>query len=82
MYVPTSMRSCAAVPLLSPVIVKGQMSHVQTLCLLDTLFAHLSLTSLLWDIGSASSAEPDQMPHYVASDQVLHCLLKECSIKI
>ena len=24
--------------------------------------------------GSANSADPDRMPHYVASDLVLHCL--------
>ena len=29
----------------------------------------------------ANSAEPDQMPHNVASDQGLHCLLTGFSIK-
>ena len=29
----------------------------------------------------ANSADPDQMPHYVASDQVLQCLLAGFSIK-
>ena len=29
----------------------------------------------------ANSADPDQMPHNVASDQGLHCLLKGFSIK-
>ena len=28
-----------------------------------------------------NSAEPDQMPHYVASDQGLQCLLTKVSIK-
>ena len=30
----------------------------------------------------ANSADPDQTPHNVVSDQGLHCLLTECSIKI
>ena len=29
----------------------------------------------------ANSADPDQMPHHVASDQGLHCLLTGFSIK-
>ena len=29
----------------------------------------------------ANSADPDQMPHNVASDHGLHCLLTEVSIK-
>ena len=47
--------------------------------LLFTL-THISLASFLWDI--CNSAEPDQTPHIPASDQVLHCLLTECSIRI
>ena len=35
---------------------------------------HISLASLLWDIGK--SVEPDQMPQNVESDQVLHPLLR------
>ena len=27
----------------------------------------------------ANSGDPDQMPHYVASDQGLHCLTITCS---
>ena len=30
----------------------------------------------------ANIADPDQMPQKAASDQGLHCLLTECSIKI
>ena len=30
----------------------------------------------------ANSADPDQMPQNVASDQGLHCFLTECFIKI
>ena len=29
-----------------------------------------------------TAAEPDQSPHIAASDQVIHCLLTECSIRI
>ena len=45
----------------------------------DTL-THLSLASFYGT--SANSAEQDQLPQYVASDQVLHCLLAECAFKI
>ena len=38
----------------------------------------LSLTH----ISLAYSANPDQMPQNAASDQGLHCLLTECSVKI
>ena len=31
---------------------------------------------------SAHSAKPDQTPHFLPSDQVLHCLLTEISFKI
>ena len=31
--------------------------------------------------SQANSADPDQMPHNVASDQGLYCLLTEFSIK-
>ena len=30
----------------------------------------------------ANSADPDQSPHNVVSNQDLHCLLSECSVKI
>ena len=30
----------------------------------------------------ANSVDPDQTPQNVASDQGLHCLLTECSVKI
>ena len=33
-------------------------------------------------VGYANSADPDQTPQSAASDQGLHCLLTECSIKI
>ena len=32
-------------------------------------------------VSLANSADPDQMPHNVASDQALQCLLTEFSIK-
>ena len=31
---------------------------------------------------SANNAEPDQTSQFAAFDQVLHCLLTECSIRI
>ena len=37
---------------------------------------HISLTSFLWDKGEQCRPSSD------ASDQGLHCLLTECSIKI
>ena len=37
---------------------------------------HISLASFLWD------PDPDQTQHVVASDQGIHCLLTECSIKM
>ena len=40
---------------------------------------HISLASFLWDIGNR--AHPDQTPQKAASDQGLHCLIAECSIK-
>ena len=47
---------------------------------------HLQLSSpiLTWKPvkgSQANSADPDQMPHNVASDQGLHCLLTGFSIK-
>ena len=42
---------------------------------------HVSLASFLLDIGKIS-AEPDQIPQKVASDQDLHGLLTEYSLKI
>ena len=38
--------------------------------------------SVLFYGTSVNSAEPDQTPQIAASDQVLHCLLTECSIII
>ena len=35
-----------------------------------------------FDGTSANSTDPDQTPYNVVSDQGLHCLLTECSIKI
>ena len=35
----------------------------------------LLLFYFLWKILSVNSEDPDQMPHYVASDLGLHCLL-------
>ena len=29
----------------------------------------------------ANTGDPDQTPHFALSDQGLHCLLKECSVK-
>ena len=46
----------------------------------ELLITHLSLASFLWDI--ANSADPENMQHSVTSDQGLHCLLLESSIKI
>ena len=43
-----------------------------------TDYAALSLTSFLLDI----SKDPDQTLHNAASDQGVHCLLAECSIRI
>ena len=37
-------------------------------------------TSFLWTL--ANSTDLDQMPQNAASHQGLHCLLKECSVKI
>ena len=42
--------------------------------------SHLSLASFYGT--SENSAEPDQMPQNVASDQVLHCFLTVYSYKI
>ena len=41
---------------------------------------HISIMSFngTW----ANSADPDQTPHNVVSDQDLHCLLTECYVKI
>ena len=35
--------------------------------------------SVLFYGTSTNNAEPDQMPQNAASDQVLHCLLTECT---
>ena len=45
------------------------------------LLTHISLGSFFGGT-SANSAKPDQTPQNVASDQVLHCLQTEFSIKI
>ena len=37
---------------------------------------------LFVDIGKPNRADPDQTPHNAASDQGVHCLLTECSIRI
>ena len=36
----------------------------------------LLLDFFLWKILLANNVDPDQMPHYVASDLGLHCLSK------
>ena len=37
----------------------------------------------LWQtVNNQNSEQPDQAPQNAASDQVLHCLLTECSIEI
>ena len=41
---------------------------------------NISLASFLWDVDK--QCRPDQMPQNAASDQGLHCLLTESSIKI
>ena len=46
----------------------------------DTYFNPYKPSVLI--VGYANSADPDQTPQSVASDQGLHCLLTECSIKI
>ena len=38
------------------------------------LFFHFYST-FLWRVLLANNVDPDQMPHYVASDLGLHCLL-------
>ena len=43
-------------------------------------FNPYKLSVFLWDI--CKHCDPDQMPQNVVSDQDLHCLLKECFIKI
>ena len=42
---------------------------------------HISLASFFGGTN-ANSADPDQTPHYAASDQGLHRLLRECYIKL
>ena len=46
----------------------------------DVQLTHIRLASFLWNIGNG--ADPDQTPQNAASDQGLHCLLLEFSIKI
>ena len=46
----------------------------------DELLTHLSLVSFFLDIGKQCGPRPDT--GFAASDQGLHCLLTECSIKI
>ena len=45
-----------------------------------SLLTHSYLETSKWILGKR--ADPDQMPHHVASDQGLHCLLTGFSIKI
>ena len=42
--------------------------------------AHINLESIYGT--SANSTEPDQMPQNAESDQVLHCLITECTLRI
>ena len=46
-----------------------------------TPLTYISLASFLWNIGKQCRSR-DLTPPYSVSDQVLHCLLTECSIKI
>ena len=57
--------------------------YIFALCALKVcnLLTHISLASFLWDIGN-KQWRPLQTPQNAASDQGLHCLLTECSIKI
>ena len=52
---------------LTPVEIKYELTHMSLAYILEI---------------SLNSAAPDQTPQNAASDQVLHCLLTECSIKI
>ena len=46
----------------------------------NSVLTHLSLASFLWDMGK--QCRPDQTQKNDASDQGLHCLLTESSIRI
>ena len=56
------------------------ISDFGTLLASRPLLAHISLAAFLWDI--CKQCKQDQAPQDAASDQGLHCLLTECSIKI
>ena len=44
----------------------------------NSIITYISLSSFLWDIGKQHRPRSEN----AASDQGLHCLLTECSIKI
>ena len=47
----------------------------ESICYFKGVVSILSLLfGFIWRTLLANNADPDQMPHYVASDQGLHCL--------
>ena len=46
----------------------------ESICHLKGVGFILSFILFLWKILLANNVDPDQMPHYVASDLGLHCL--------